>query len=200
MAASGHIAGSPQVQKAEQRTKPKLPRHVHVLFHMSRTARQTSFLNQLIFHQIRSLIELYPPQYMSRLLRSLSRPFAFGLPRPSTAFPLARKPQRPAWRARDTSPGTRALLATRTMATVQPEWRAPSGTTAEVQAQLPPLRLYNSLTKSKTPFVPLDPEGKQVAWYACGPTVYDDAVRGLFSLDFFECSVASLEIAMQARI
>jgi len=29
--------------------------------------------------------------------------------------------------------------------------------------------------------VPLDPEGIRVGWYACGPTVYDDAV-GLPSL------------------
>ena len=34
------------------------------------------------------------------------------------------------------------------------------------------------MTKSKTPFVPLDSEGKKVTWYACGPTVYDDAHLG----------------------
>lgn len=28
------------------------------------------------------------------------------------------------------------------------------------------------------PFVPSDPEGKKVTWYACGPTVYDDAHLG----------------------
>ncbi|KAL8727553.1 MAG: hypothetical protein Q9166_005959 [cf. Caloplaca sp. 2 TL-2023] len=40
------------------------------------------------------------------------------------------------------------------------------------------LTIWNSLTKSKTHFVPLDPHGKAVTWYACGPTVYDDAHIG----------------------
>jgi cysteinyl-tRNA synthetase len=31
--------------------------------------------------------------------------------------------------------------------------------------------VYNSLTDSKVPFVPVD--GKKVKWYTCGPTVYD---------------------------
>jgi cysteinyl-tRNA synthetase len=42
----------------------------------------------------------------------------------------------------------------------------------------PTLRVYNSLTRSKTPFVPIDRDGKRVTWYACGPTVYDDAHLG----------------------
>ncbi|KAJ5099554.1 cysteine--tRNA ligase [Penicillium argentinense] len=42
----------------------------------------------------------------------------------------------------------------------------------------PPLKVWNSLTKSKTPFIPIDPAGKKVTWYACGPTVYDDAHLG----------------------
>jgi cysteinyl-tRNA synthetase len=28
--------------------------------------------------------------------------------------------------------------------------------------------------------VPLDREGKKIGWYACGPTVYDDAVSYTF--------------------
>lgn len=44
------------------------------------------------------------------------------------------------------------------------------------QSKLPELTIYNSLTRSKTPFVPR--EGKKVGWYACGPTVYDDAHLG----------------------
>ncbi|KAL4883034.1 tRNA synthetases class I (C) catalytic domain-containing protein [Aspergillus karnatakaensis] len=59
----------------------------------------------------------------------------------------------------------------------QPTWRQPP-VHPEVQSRLPSLKVYNSLTKSKTPFVPIDPEGKRVAWYACGPTVYDDAHLG----------------------
>ncbi|KAK4501951.1 hypothetical protein PRZ48_007761 [Zasmidium cellare] len=54
----------------------------------------------------------------------------------------------------------------------QPEWRAPTST----QTGLPKLSIYNSLTRSKTPFVPR--EGKKVSWYACGPTVYDDSHLG----------------------
>ncbi|KAJ5238964.1 hypothetical protein N7468_003583 [Penicillium chermesinum] len=57
----------------------------------------------------------------------------------------------------------------------QPPWRQPplpEGT------QLPPLKIWNSLTKSKTPFIPLDSAGKKVTWYACGPTVYDDSHLG----------------------
>ncbi|RDW61856.1 cysteine--tRNA ligase [Aspergillus mulundensis] len=58
----------------------------------------------------------------------------------------------------------------------QPAWRQP---TAHPEAQsLPSLKVYNSLTKSKTPFIPIDPQGKKVTWYACGPTVYDDAHLG----------------------
>ena len=38
---------------------------------------------------------------------------------------------------------------------------------------LPPLRIYNSLTKEKNLFVPSDPSGRKIAWYCCGPTVYD---------------------------
>ncbi|KKZ61000.1 cysteinyl-tRNA synthetase [[Emmonsia] crescens] len=43
---------------------------------------------------------------------------------------------------------------------------------------LPPLKIYNSLTRSKNTFIPKDPEGRRVTWYSCGPTVYDDAHLG----------------------
>src|SRR2546425_960909 len=39
-----------------------------------------------------------------------------------------------------------------------------------------PLVLYNSLTRRKEPFVPLDPA--RVGIYVCGPTVYDEAHIG----------------------
>src|SRR6476469_5537481 len=38
------------------------------------------------------------------------------------------------------------------------------------------LRLYDTLTKEKRPFTPLDP--KNVRMYVCGPTVYDFAHIG----------------------
>ena len=38
------------------------------------------------------------------------------------------------------------------------------------------LRLYDTLTKEKRPFVPLDPDN--VRMYVCGPTVYDFAHIG----------------------
>lgn len=62
------------------------------------------------------------------------------------------------------------------MATAQPEWRAPPRLNEQAAKVLPQLSVYNSLTRSKNEFVPLDREGKKVGWYACGPTVYDDAV------------------------
>ncbi|MCA3600599.1 MAG: cysteine--tRNA ligase, partial [Methylobacterium sp.] len=38
------------------------------------------------------------------------------------------------------------------------------------------LRLYNTLTRQKEPFAPLDPS--RVRMYVCGPTVYDFAHIG----------------------
>lgn len=57
----------------------------------------------------------------------------------------------------------------------QPPWIAPQ---ARTDAQLPPLKVYNSLTRTKNEFVPVDPTGMTVTWYACGPTVYEDAHLG----------------------
>lgn len=58
----------------------------------------------------------------------------------------------------------------------QPAWEPPPS--ADSNADLPPLKVWNSLTRSKTPFVPIDWQNKKVTWYACGPTVYDDAHLG----------------------
>ncbi|PVH93112.1 cysteinyl-tRNA synthetase [Periconia macrospinosa] len=57
----------------------------------------------------------------------------------------------------------------------QPPWIPPQ---AGPDAQLPRLKIYNSLTRNKEDFVPADPTGKAVTWYACGPTVYEDAHLG----------------------
>jgi len=51
-------------------------------------------------------------------------------------------------------------------------WCAPCGGCA------PKLQIYNSLTRTKVPFVPLDPKGNAVTMYVCGPTVYDAAHLG----------------------
>lgn len=53
----------------------------------------------------------------------------------------------------------------------QPPWTCPPAPLAGVS--LPPLKIYNSLTRKKETFVPIDPSGKKVTWYCCGPTVYD---------------------------
>lgn len=42
------------------------------------------------------------------------------------------------------------------------------------------LKLYNTLTRSTEPFVPLDSENQIVTFYTCGPTVYDFAHIGNF--------------------
>jgi len=52
----------------------------------------------------------------------------------------------------------------------QPKWSPPSG------GKRPVLKLYNSLTRQKDEFIPID--GKQVKWYSCGPTVYDASHMG----------------------
>lgn len=59
---------------------------------------------------------------------------------------------------------------------LQPPWQPPSEADADVQ--LPPLKIFNSLTRTKNLFVPLDWKNRRVSWYACGPTVYDDAHLG----------------------
>jgi len=42
------------------------------------------------------------------------------------------------------------------------------------------LQLYNTITRAVEPFVPLDPEGRRVGLYCCGPTVYDFGHIGNF--------------------
>ena len=58
----------------------------------------------------------------------------------------------------------------------QPHWEPPAPPNTDVP--LPPLKIWNSLTRSKTPFIPIDWRNRRVTWYACGPTVYDDAHLG----------------------
>ncbi|KJA20025.1 hypothetical protein HYPSUDRAFT_43630 [Hypholoma sublateritium FD-334 SS-4] len=57
------------------------------------------------------------------------------------------------------------------MSVQQPPWSLP-----EKQTEEPVLRVYNSLTRTKNEFVPLN--GRHVKWYNCGPTVYDASHMG----------------------
>ncbi|CAN8098786.1 unnamed protein product [Discula destructiva] len=60
--------------------------------------------------------------------------------------------------------------------TGRPPWIAPKPLADP--SKIPDLVVLNSLTREKNKFVPVDPEGKVVKWYTCGPTVYDDAHLG----------------------
>lgn len=57
------------------------------------------------------------------------------------------------------------------MSVQQPPWSPPKR-----QAEEQVLRVYNSLTKTKSEFVPTN--GRHVKWYNCGPTVYDASHMG----------------------
>ncbi|KAI4092299.1 MAG: hypothetical protein LQ344_003543 [Seirophora lacunosa] len=65
-----------------------------------------------------------------------------------------------------------------TLARQQPHWQPPPPPSPDDNVELPPLAIWNSLTRSKTPFIPLDWKNRRVTWYVCGPTVYDDAHLG----------------------
>ncbi|MBP7805096.1 MAG: cysteine--tRNA ligase, partial [Candidatus Pacebacteria bacterium] len=47
------------------------------------------------------------------------------------------------------------------------------------------LKLYNTLTKNLDTFVPIDPAGKKVGLYSCGPTPYNYAHIGNFRAYIF---------------
>ncbi|KAF9452772.1 cysteinyl-tRNA synthetase [Macrolepiota fuliginosa MF-IS2] len=57
------------------------------------------------------------------------------------------------------------------MAVQQPPWSLP-----KQQPEEPVLKVYNSLTRTKTEFIPTN--GRHVKWYNCGPTVYDASHMG----------------------
>jgi cysteinyl-tRNA synthetase len=54
---------------------------------------------------------------------------------------------------------------------------APNSSAADIYAKAFPLQVFNSLTRSKVPFVPIS-GNRLVTWYMCGPTVYDSAHMG----------------------
>lgn len=49
-------------------------------------------------------------------------------------------------------------------------WKAPQ------ESNEAKLRLYNSFTRKKELFIPIN--GNEVRWYSCGPTVYDTSHMG----------------------
>ncbi|KAI1171180.1 cysteinyl-tRNA synthetase [Nemania sp. FL0916] len=57
----------------------------------------------------------------------------------------------------------------------QPPWIPPQ---PGLDPKWRPLRIYNSLKRGKMEFASVDPKGEVVTWYACGPTVYEDAHLG----------------------
>lgn len=57
------------------------------------------------------------------------------------------------------------------MVAQQPPWLLPKQSPEE-----PVLKVYNSLTRTKTEFIPTN--GRHVKWYNCGPTVYDESHMG----------------------
>mmetsp|Transcript_20148 Transcript_20148/g.45654 ORF Transcript_20148/g.45654 Transcript_20148/m.45654 type:complete len:591 (-) Transcript_20148:772-2544(-) len=103
--------------------------------------------------------------------------WSFGNPPSAPASDAFRTPQAA------TRPPTRRLGArTRSRSRVvlfdkAREWVL-SGATRDGTRELPPLVLYNSLTRNKDPFVPLSESA--VSMYTCGPTVYDHAHVGNF--------------------
>lgn len=69
-------------------------------------------------------------------------------------------------------------MATPSSSSAQPTWfpPAPMNSLLEYWEKHYPLKLYNSMTRTKTAFVPM--KGKRVLWYMCGPTVYDQTHLG----------------------
>ena len=49
-----------------------------------------------------------------------------------------------------------------------------------------PVSLFNTATRAAEPFRPLDPAGRLVKMYTCGPTVYNYAHIGNFRAYIFE--------------
>ncbi|OIW33849.1 hypothetical protein CONLIGDRAFT_569354 [Coniochaeta ligniaria NRRL 30616] len=61
--------------------------------------------------------------------------------------------------------------------TTQPPWAQPRPAYSPSDLNLePPLKVFNSLTRSKDVFLPEKRDA--VTWYTCGPTTYDDAHLG----------------------
>ncbi|KAI8370507.1 tRNA synthetases class I (C) catalytic domain-containing protein [Radiomyces spectabilis] len=86
-------------------------------------------------------------------------------PRLSTAVPLYQKAfyVRSSFRTMATEANSKLRQ--------QPKWHQPAAAVDQ-----PTLRLQNSMTKTKTDFIPK--QGRRVTWYNCGPTVYDASHMG----------------------
>jgi cysteinyl-tRNA synthetase len=67
----------------------------------------------------------------------------------------------------------RAMSTTTADAKTTTKWTPPTTLDANTK---PKLHLYNTLTHSKVPFVPV--ESDRIKWYSCGPTVYNSSHMG----------------------
>jgi cysteinyl-tRNA synthetase len=67
----------------------------------------------------------------------------------------------------------RTMSTTTADAKTTTEWTPPTTVDANTK---PKLHLYNTLTHSKVPFVPV--ESDRIKWYSCGPTVYNSSHMG----------------------
>jgi cysteinyl-tRNA synthetase len=72
-------------------------------------------------------------------------------------------------------------ILTRKISRYFSSFMAPTSTTwiqpAQESSNSSEFQIYNTLTKTKVPFIPSSPSGR-VTWYSCGPTVYDAAHIG----------------------
>lgn len=142
--------------------------------HVSRCSRSSNRLNILrhpSFPSLGPFPSLFLHSFSSSKTQSLH---ALATPRHARGSPLSKSV--PDGRNKLISGFPTARLSFATMSAKQPTWTPPKPLADSVK--LPDLTVYNSLTRKKDKFVPIDPEGKTVLWYTCGPTVYDDAHLG----------------------
>lgn len=142
--------------------------------HVSRWSRSSNTLNILRHSSFPSLgrcPSLFSHSFSSSENRSLH---ALATHRHARGNPLSKRIANGRNTLISGFPAARLSLAT--MSAKQPTWTPPKPLADSVS--LPNLTVYNSLTRKKDKFVPIDPEGKTILWYTCGPTVYDDAHLG----------------------
>lgn len=104
---------------------------------------------------------------LSRSLRISARPLSSIL----YTYSVYRNTTRPSPITHRSISMTAVAEAPKASTSAQPEWTRPIP-----QVKEPVLEVYNSMTRKKEVFVPVN--GKRVDWYNCGPTVYDSSHMG----------------------